>query len=90
MGAVRLGNRIPPYRLNMCGRIPGLAHLPDVWRGPLAEVLPAAARRGIVVDCRSPEYATTAWRPTGELAERTVLVKVFRDAAGKCCRSTSR
>lgn len=80
-GAVRLGDRIPPYRLNMCGRLPGLAHLTDVWRGPLSDVLPGAARRGIVVDCRSAEYAT-AWRPTGELAERTVVVKVFRDRAG--------
>ena len=81
-GAVRLGDRIPPYRLNMCGRLPGLAHLTDVWRGPLADVLPAAARRGIVVDCRSAEYAT-AWRPTGALAERTVVVRVFRDVDGE-------
>jgi cytoplasmic iron level regulating protein YaaA (DUF328/UPF0246 family) len=81
-GAVRLGDRIPPYRLNMCGRLPGLAHLPRVWRGPLADVMPAAARGGLVVDCRSAEYAT-AWRPTGALAERTVVVKVFRDSDGK-------
>lgn len=80
-GAVRLGDRIPPYRLNMCGRLPGLAHLTDVWRGPLGEVLPEAARRGIVVDCRSAEYATS-WRPKGALAERTVAVKVYRDRAG--------
>ncbi len=80
-GAVRLGDRIPTYRLNMCGRLPGLAHLTDVWRGPLTDVLPAAARRGIVVDCRSAEYAT-AWRPTGMLAERTVVVKVLRDRGG--------
>ena len=80
-GAVRLGDRIPPYRLDMCGRLPGLAHLTDVWRGPLADVLPAAARRGIVVDCRSAEYAT-AWRPTGVLAERSVVVRVFRDLDG--------
>lgn len=77
-GAVRLGDRIPPYRLDMCGRLPGLAHLTDVWRGPLDDVLPAEARRGVVVDCRSAEYAT-AWRPTGTLAERTVVVKVVRD-----------
>ena len=63
-GAVRLGDRIPAYRLNMCGRLPGLAHLPDVWRAPLTGVLPAAARRGLIVDCRSAEYAT-AWRPAG-------------------------
>jgi cytoplasmic iron level regulating protein YaaA (DUF328/UPF0246 family) len=77
-GALRLGDRIPPYRLNMCGRLPGLAHLTDVWRGPLNDVLPATARRGVVVDFRSSEYAT-AWRPTGPLAERRVVVKVVRD-----------
>ena len=77
-GAVRLGDRIPSYRLDMCGRLPGLAHLPDVWREPLGEVLPAAAGRGVVVDGRSAEYAT-AWRPTGALAERTVVLKVVRD-----------
>ena len=77
-GAVRLGDRIPSYRLNMCGRLPGLGHLPQVWQAPLAEVLPAAAGRGVVVDFRAAEYAT-AWRPTGALAERTVVVKVVRD-----------
>jgi cytoplasmic iron level regulating protein YaaA (DUF328/UPF0246 family) len=74
-GAIRLSDRIPPYRLNMCGRLPGLAHLPDVWREPLGGVLPGAARHGLVIDCRSAEYAT-AWRPSGELAERTVVVKL--------------
>ena len=80
-GAVRLGDRIPPYRLNMCGRLPGLAHLTDVWRAPLADVLPVEARRGIVVDCRSAEYAT-AWRPVGALADRTVAIKVVYDLQG--------
>ena len=72
---MRLNDRIPAYRLNMCGRLPGLAHLPDVWREPLGGVLPGAARRGLIVDCRSAEYAT-AWRLAGELAERTVVVKL--------------
>ena len=80
-GAVRLGDRIPPYRLDMCGRLPGLEHLTDVWRGPLDDVLPAAAGRGVVVDGRSGEYAT-AWRPVGALAERTVVLKVVRDRHG--------
>jgi cytoplasmic iron level regulating protein YaaA (DUF328/UPF0246 family) len=80
-GALRPGDRIPTYRLDMCGRLPGLAHLPDVWRPALADVLPAAARNGLVVDCRSAEYAT-AWRPTGGLAERTVVLKVLRDGHG--------
>jgi len=77
-GAVRLDDRVPSYRLNMCGRLPGLGHLPDVWRPALGEVLPAAAGRGLLVDCRSSEYAT-AWRPSGELAERTLIVRVVRD-----------
>ena len=81
-GAVRLGDRIPPYRLNMCGRLPGLPHLPDLWREPLSEVLPPAVGRGLLVDCRSAEYAT-AWRPKGPLAERTVVVKVFREVGGR-------
>jgi cytoplasmic iron level regulating protein YaaA (DUF328/UPF0246 family) len=76
-GAVRAGDRIPPYRLDMCGRLPGLGHLPDVWRRPLGDVLPRAARRGLVVDCRSSDYLT-AWRPSGDLAERTLLVRVVR------------
>jgi cytoplasmic iron level regulating protein YaaA (DUF328/UPF0246 family) len=80
-GAVRLTDRVPPYRLGMCGRLPGLDHLTDVWRGPLEGVLPAAARRGLIVDCRSSEYAT-AWRPRGELADRTVVVKIFRERDG--------
>jgi cytoplasmic iron level regulating protein YaaA (DUF328/UPF0246 family) len=80
-GAVRLGDRIPPYRLNMCSRLPGLGHLPQVWQGPLAGVLPAAAGKGLVVDCRQAEFLT-AWRPKGELAERTVAVKAVRDLAG--------
>jgi cytoplasmic iron level regulating protein YaaA (DUF328/UPF0246 family) len=71
-GAVRLRDRIPPYRLDMCGRLPGLM---------LSDVLPEAAGRGLVVDCRSAEYAT-AWRPTGSLADRTVVVKALRRTAG--------
>ena len=80
-GAVRLRDRIPPYRLNMCGRLPRLGHLPQVWQEPLTDVLPGAARGGVVVDCRSSGYAT-AWRPTGATAERTVVVKVVRAGSG--------
>jgi cytoplasmic iron level regulating protein YaaA (DUF328/UPF0246 family) len=77
-GAVRPGDRIPEYRLDMCGRLPGLEHLPDVWRPGLGDVLPRAAGRGLLVDCRSAEYAT-AWRPQGPLAERTVVLRVMRE-----------
>jgi uncharacterized protein len=80
-GALHLGDRVPSYRVNMCARLPGLGHMPDVWRGPLSDVLPAAAGRGLIVDLRSSEYAT-AWRPTGALAERTVVVKIVRAPGG--------
>ena len=81
-GAVRPTDRIPAYRLHMCGRLPGLAHLPDVWREPLDGVLPGAAGRGLIVDFRSAEYATV-WRPTGPLAARTVVVRVTRRGGGR-------
>lgn len=80
-GAVRLRDRIPAYRLSMAVSLPPLGPLSSVWRRPLATALPAAARRGLVVDCRSSTYAT-AWQPDGPLAARTVAVRVFREHAG--------
>jgi cytoplasmic iron level regulating protein YaaA (DUF328/UPF0246 family) len=81
-GAVRLGDRIPAYRLDMCGRLPGLP-LPRVWQEPLASVLPDTAGRKLIVDCRSAEFVT-AWPPRGELAARTVVVKPLRpDGSGR-------
>ncbi|MEO3938916.1 peroxide stress protein YaaA [Dermatophilaceae bacterium Soc4.6] len=74
-GAVRLGDRIPAYRLSMAVNLPPLGPLASVWRGPLAQVLPEAAGRGVVVDCRSSTYAA-AWVPQGPLARRWVHVRV--------------
>jgi uncharacterized protein len=77
-GAVRLGDRLPSYRLSMDARLPGLGTLPGVWRDPLAEVLPAAAGGGLVLDLRSTSYAV-AWRPVGEVAHRTAAVRVLHE-----------
>lgn len=74
-GAVRLGDRIPPYRLSMGVNLPGVGPLAAHWRGPLARVLPGLVGRGLVVDCRSSTYAA-AWVPPGDLAERWVAVRV--------------
>lgn len=74
-GAVRLGDHIPAYRLSMAVNLPPLGPLAGVWRAPLSAVLPAAAGRGVVVDCRSSTYAA-AWVPQGPLAERWVRVRV--------------
>jgi hypothetical protein len=61
--------------------LPGVGPLARTWREPLARVLPAAAGRGVVVDLRSSTYVA-AWKPHGELAERTVAVHVVRDGPG--------
>ncbi|MFB7271256.1 peroxide stress protein YaaA [Streptomyces sp. NPDC056244] len=75
-GAVRIGDRIPPYRCAMGVRLPGLGALGSYWREPMEAVLPEAAGGGMVLDLRSSAYAA-AWRPTGELAARTATVRVL-------------
>ena len=74
-GAVRPTDSIAPYRLSMAVNLPGIGPLASVWRPQLARVLPVAAGRGPVVDCRSSTYAA-AWAPQGDLAERWVQVRV--------------
>ncbi len=75
LGAVRPGDRIPAYRLSMAVNLPPVGPLAAAWRGPLGALLPAAAGRGLVVDCRSSTYAV-AWTPRGPLAGRWVQVRV--------------
>ena len=74
-GALRPGDRVAPYRLSMSVNLDGVGPLASVWRDPLAEVLPAAAGRGLVVDCRSSTYGA-AWAPRGPLADRWVQIRV--------------
>ncbi|WP_411283370.1 YaaA family protein [Lapillicoccus sp.] len=74
-GAVRMGDHIPAYRLSMAVNLPPLGPLASAWRGPLAAVLPGAAGRGVIVDCRSSTYAG-AWVPQGPLAQRWVQIRV--------------
>ncbi len=74
-GAVRLNDRITAYRLSMGATLPDIGPLAAAWRPALQEVLPDAAGRGAVVDCRSAPYAA-AWRPGPDLAPRWVQVRV--------------
>ncbi|MFH8684918.1 peroxide stress protein YaaA [Streptomyces lydicus] len=76
-GAVRIGDRIPSYRCSMGVKLPGLGALGAYWRAPMAEVLPATAGDGLVLDLRSAAYAT-AWKPKGEVAGRTATVRVLQ------------
>ncbi|WP_225830814.1 peroxide stress protein YaaA [Streptomyces sp. NK08204] len=75
-GAVRVTDRIPSYRCSMGVKLPGLGALAGHWRAPMAEVLPAAAGDGLVLDLRSSAYAA-AWKPKGEIAARTATVRVL-------------
>ena len=74
-GALRPADKIPPYRLSMGVNLGELGPLAAVWRAPLAAVLPVAAGRAVIVDCRSSTYAA-AWVPGGELAARGVQIRV--------------
>jgi len=74
-GALRLTDEIPPHRLSMSVNLDTLGPLASVWRTPLAVVLPVAAGRGVIVDCRSSAYAA-AWSPQEALATRWVQVRV--------------
>jgi cytoplasmic iron level regulating protein YaaA (DUF328/UPF0246 family) len=74
-GAVRLGDRIPAYRLHLCVHLPGLGELTGAWRPELAPVLEREAGQRLIVDCRSTTYAA-AWTPKGTLAERRVKITV--------------
>ncbi|GGX52620.1 UPF0246 protein [Streptomyces minutiscleroticus] len=75
-GAVRVSDRIPSYRCSMGVKLPGLGALGAYWRTPMAAALPEAAGDGLVLDLRSSAYAA-AWKPKGEVAERTASVRVL-------------
>lgn len=77
-GAVRLTDRIPAYRLSGDTVLPALGPVARLWREPLAEVLPGAAGRGLVLDLRSSAYASM-WAPAPALAHRTVQARVLQE-----------
>ncbi|MEI8057980.1 MAG: peroxide stress protein YaaA [Actinomycetes bacterium] len=76
-GAVRFGDRIPAYRLSGDTTLPGIGTITGVWRDPLALAMSTAARSGLIVDLRSGTYASM-WKATGEVADRTVTVRVLQ------------
>ncbi|MGW6059332.1 peroxide stress protein YaaA [Streptomyces sp. NPDC055189] len=75
-GAVGITDRIPSYRCSMGVKLPGLGALGAYWRTPMASAMPDAAGDGLVLDLRSSAYAA-AWKPKGEVAERTATVRVL-------------
>ncbi|NYI06812.1 peroxide stress protein YaaA [Allostreptomyces psammosilenae] len=77
-GVLRPTDRVPPYRCSMGARLPGVGALPAFWRPRLGAAVPVAAGDGLVLDLRSTAYAA-AWKPAGELAERTATVRVLHE-----------
>ena len=81
-GLLRPGDRVPPYRLLIEDRVPGVGPLAGYWRPALTGVLGAAAGpRGLIVDCRSGGYVSAA-PLTGPLGARSVAVRVLQETAG--------
>lgn len=73
-GAVRFGDRIPPYRLSMSVKLEPLGKLATWWKKRLAPVLDEAAGSQLIVDARSSTYAA-AYKPANG---NTVAVNVFQ------------
>ncbi|HEX2144236.1 MAG TPA: peroxide stress protein YaaA [Glycomyces sp.] len=76
-GLLRPSDRVPPYRMPMSTKFPGLDGLAKLWRPAVSEVL--GARNELIVDLRSGAYSQV-WSPK----DRGVSVRVFKeDADGK-------
>ncbi|HEY8480372.1 MAG TPA: peroxide stress protein YaaA [Spirillospora sp.] len=71
-GALRLTDRVPPYRLSMAVSLPSVGRLSAVWRPAMREALRLGD--GLVVDLRSGPYASVWKAPPPAVA-----VRVFRE-----------
>ncbi len=81
-GLVRVGDRIPAYRLSGDATVPGLGPVAAWWRESLGPAVVEAMGRGLLVDLRSSMYAGF-WRPPAELAPRVATVRVLHEVAGR-------
>jgi cytoplasmic iron level regulating protein YaaA (DUF328/UPF0246 family) len=77
-GAVRLTDRIPPYRCAIGVNLPGVGGLTGYWKKVLPDVLAGSAGRGPVLDLRSAPYAAM-WTPSGP----AVTVRVLHERDGR-------
>ncbi|GAB3089181.1 peroxide stress protein YaaA [Nocardioides zeae] len=80
-GLVRLADRIPSYRLSGDTTLPGLGSVAAHWRRHLGEAVAEGVGSGVLVDLRSGTYAAF-WRPEGDVARRTVTVRVLHEHQG--------
>ncbi|TMR03029.1 peroxide stress protein YaaA [Actinomadura soli] len=71
-GALRLTDRVPPYRLAMAVSLPPAGRLGTLWRPPIRKAL--RLDDDLIVDMRSGPYASV-WKAPGP----AVAVRVFRE-----------
>jgi cytoplasmic iron level regulating protein YaaA (DUF328/UPF0246 family) len=81
-GALRTTDRIAAYRLSGGVDLPGIGRVASSWSAPLSSVVPDLAGHGMVIDLRSGTYMPM-WRPRGDLASRTVRIRVVADVDGQ-------
>jgi cytoplasmic iron level regulating protein YaaA (DUF328/UPF0246 family) len=84
-GAVRLSDRVPPYRCSIGAALPGLGSLTGHWKRALRPLLDEVAGDGPVLDLRSAAYAAM-WTPR---RAGTVTARVLheRTVDGRTTRS---
>ena len=80
-GSIGPTDRIPPYRLPICARLPDVGPLEPFWRRTIGRIAPQA-RPGVIVDCRSSSYRTL-WHGDRDEASRTVAVRVLTEVNGE-------
>jgi cytoplasmic iron level regulating protein YaaA (DUF328/UPF0246 family) len=78
-GVVRVGDRIPAYRLSGDTTLPGVGKVSSWWRGHLDGAMAEAVGGGLLVDLRSTTYAAF-WRPD---SPRTASVRVLHESGGR-------
>ena len=81
-GLLRIGDRIPAYRLSGDASLPSTGTIASVWRQAFDEVLRPIVARQLVVDLRSGMYAAF-WRPEPAVAKRVVSLRVLHEVKGK-------
>lgn len=78
-GILSPADAVPDHRLSMGTSLPGLGRLPSFWKPHLAPSLIDMAAQGLVVDCRSADYAA-AWKPSVSDGVEIMTVRVVRIA----------
>ena len=86
-GALRLTDRVPPYRLSMAVNLPGVGPLAAHWRQHLGEPMDSLVGAGLIIDCRSSTYAA-AWSPAAGSPQTQRWVQIHVPGATHMAKHT--